>query len=108
MATEWARTEEGFMLFPTNGNGADALISSGGPSGVGLGPIAKIKIPSVLEFVLAEWDLDQSIGFNWRAIWSQKNPLLPQLQAQFRKALLAITIPPGNTLLVATVTDLSV
>ena len=106
MATEWARTEQGFMAFPTTGNGADALVSSGGPNGVGLGPIALIKIPSVLQFVFGEWALDESLGFNWQAIWAQKSPLLAQLQAQIRKAILAIQI--NGATLVASVSDLAV
>jgi hypothetical protein len=99
MPTEWARTETGDMYFPPNGQGADALVSD-------LATVAAIKIPSVLEFVLGEWKLDQSLGFPWQQIWAQKNPLLPQLQALFRKAILAITI--NSAPLVATVTDVSI
>lgn len=87
------------MLFPPNGQGADALVTD-------LAAIAAIKIPSVLEFVLGEWKLDEGLGFPWPQIWAQKNPLLPQLQALFRKAILAITI--NNAPLVASVTDLSI
>jgi hypothetical protein len=87
------------MFFPTNGHGADALVTD-------LAQIAAIKIPSVLEFVLGEWALDTALGFPWQSIWAQKRPNVPQIQALFRKAILAITV--AGKLLVAAVTDLSV
>lgn len=101
MATEWARDGTGQMLFPTNGNGAQALVSN-------LEDVAAIKIPAVLLFVLGEWKLDESLGFNWPSIWAQKNPIRAVVQAQFRRAILGITVPPGATPLVASVDDLAV
>jgi hypothetical protein len=94
---QWARDENGFMLFPTAGNGAAAIVTDAATC-------AEIKIPSVFGLVLGEWILDTTLGFPWRQIWGQKNPNLFGIRQLFRKALLAINVgmPP-----VASIVDLS-
>jgi hypothetical protein len=94
---QWARTLTGDMLLPTIGSGQSAIVTD--PA-----TCAKIKIPSVFQFVKGEWVLDQNLGFPWPTVWSQKNPNLFVLKQLFRKTLLGITVgmPP-----VVAITDLA-
>lgn len=81
----WARTANGDMYLPPNGQGASAIVYTAGA-------IVAIKIPSVLQFVLGEWALNTNEGFDWFSVWSQKNPILALLEQKIRAAILAIPL----------------
>ncbi len=95
---QWARTVDGDMLLPTIGSGQSAIVTD--PA-----TCAKIKIPSVLQFVKGEWVLDQNLGFPWLTVWAQKNPNLFALKQLFRKTLLGVSV--GMPAIVQ-ITDLAV
>jgi hypothetical protein len=88
----WAQTNQGDMVLPLLGHGAEAIERDPRVS-------MKVKIQSELRFFRGEWFLDQTRGFPWLDV-AKKNPNLVAIRHQLQKYILAI---PG----VLEVTDLA-
>ncbi len=82
----WARTASGDMVFPTIGNGAEALVSDPVQSAV-------LRIQDGLRLWLGNWKLDTRQGFPWPRVLANKNPNLISTANLIKKAVLLLGTP---------------